>query len=89
MERGVDDRTPAPDQQLVLSGAYRAGDQSSGRVRVLIRWVLIEAAKWSARLSARSKLGKSALGRLATADVFGVRLLARKGSVSPDVDLGL
>ena len=50
---------------------------------------LVEAAKKRAHVTSDTELLELALSRLALEDDFGARLVARKGSLAPDLDLGL
>ena len=50
---------------------------------------LIEAAKKRAHVTSDTELLELALSRLALEDDFGARLVARKGSVPSDLDLGI
>jgi hypothetical protein len=53
-----------------------------------VRQSLIEAAKANAGVSSDSELVEYALARLALEDDFGAKLVALKGSLPPDFDLG-
>ena len=50
---------------------------------------LIEAAKRRAHVTSDTELLELALSRLALEDDFGTRLLARKGRITADLDLGI
>jgi hypothetical protein len=50
---------------------------------------LIEAAKKRAHVTSDNELLELALSRLALEDDFGARLVARKGSISSDIDLAI
>jgi hypothetical protein len=65
----------------LIGGAKDA--RLSGRVSAS----LIEAAKARSGVSSDTELIELALSRLALEDDFGRRLLARKGTVPPDIDL--
>lgn len=77
---------------LVLEQAKAAGllgAAKNTRVSGRVPSELIEAAKKRAHVTSDTELLELALARLALEDDFGVRLVARKGSVPSDIDLGV
>ena len=78
--------------KLVLEQAKAAGllgAAKNTRVSGRVPSELIEAAKKRAHVTSDTELLELALARLALEDDFGVRLVARKGSVPSDIDLGV
>ncbi|NTF34121.1 hypothetical protein [Rhizobium skierniewicense] len=78
--------------KLVLEQAKAAGllgAAKNTRVSGRVPSELIEAAKKRAHVTSDTELLELALSRLALEDDFGVRLVARKGSVPSDIDLGV
>jgi hypothetical protein len=78
-----------PRRQAVLETARGAGLLSGARARIAgrIRRQLVKAAKTRSGISSDTELLEYALARVALEDDFGQKLLARKGSVPPDIDL--
>ncbi|SEH31063.1 hypothetical protein [Rhizobium sp. NFR12] len=78
--------------KLVLEQAKAAGllgAAKNTRVSGRVPSELIEAAKKRAHVTSDTELLELALSRLALEDDFGVRLVARKGSIPSDIDLGV
>ncbi len=78
--------------KLVLDQARAAGLLSSTKDTRLSGRVpagLVEAAKQRTHVSSDTELLELALSRLALEDEFGQRLVRRRGSIPPDVDLGI
>ncbi|MGO8846940.1 MAG: hypothetical protein ACLQFI_16720 [Methylocella sp.] len=76
--------------RLVLDHARAAGllgPAKSARLSGRVPASLIEAAKQRAHVASDTELLELALARLALEDDFGARLVRRKGSVPPDIDL--
>lgn len=65
------------------------GEDKDARISGRVRRALVEAAKRRTGLSSDTELVEYALASLALEDDFGARLVRRKGSVPPDVPLGL
>lgn len=65
------------------------GPAKSARLSGRVSSELIEAARKRAHVTSDTELLELALSRLALEDDFGARLVARKGSIAPDLDLGL
>jgi hypothetical protein len=80
---------PRQRQQFVIDTATRAGLLSgeSGRIAGRVRETLIQTAKERSGISSDTALLEYALAKVALEDNFGAKILARKGRVSPDVDL--
>lgn len=88
----TDERIAHTRNRLVLEQARAVGllgaaknTRLSGRVSS----ELIEAAKRRAHVTSDTELLELALSRLALEDDFGARLVARKGSIPADLDLGI
>jgi hypothetical protein len=78
--------------RLVLDQARAVGllgSAKSARLSGRVPASLIEAAKQRAHVASDTELLELALARLALEDDFGARLVQRKGSVPPDIDLAL
>ncbi len=78
--------------RLVLDQARAIGllgPAKSARLSGRVPASLIEAAKQRAHVASDTELLELALARLALEDDFGARLVRRKGSVPPDLDLEL
>jgi hypothetical protein len=65
------------------------GSAKSARLSGRVPASLIEAAKQRAHVASDTELLELALACLALEDDFGARLVRRKGSVPPDIDLEL
>jgi hypothetical protein len=78
--------------RLVLEQARAVGllgPAKNARLSGRVSSELIEAARKRAHVTSDTELLELALSRLALEDDFGARLVARKGSISPDLDLWL
>jgi hypothetical protein len=78
--------------RLVLEQARAVGllgPAKNARLSGRVSSELIEAARKRAHVTSDTELLELALSRLALEDDFGARLVARKGSIAPDLDLGL
>lgn len=78
--------------RLVLEQARAVGllgPAKNARLSGRVSSELIEAARQRAHVTSDTELLELALSRLALEDDFGARLVARKGSLPPDLDLGL
>ena len=78
--------------RLVLDQARAIGllgSAKSARLSGRVPASLIEAAKQRAHVASDTELLELALARLALEDDFGARLVRRKGSLPPDIDLEL
>jgi len=78
--------------RLVLDQAKAEGLLGSAkntRLSGRVSTELVDAAKKRAHVTSDTELLELALSRLALEDDFGARLVARKGSISPDLDLGI
>jgi hypothetical protein len=76
--------------KLVREHALAAGllgSSKDARVSGRVSRTLLEAAKKRAHVASDTELLELALSRLALEDDFGVKLLRRKGSIPPGVDL--
>jgi hypothetical protein len=76
--------------RLVRERALAAGligSSKDARVTGRVSSVLLQAAKKRAHVASDTELLEIALSRLALEDNFGVKLLRRKGAISPGVDL--
>jgi hypothetical protein len=65
------------------------GPAKNARLSGRVSSELIEAARKRAHVTSDTELLELALSRLALEDDFGARLVARKGSIAPDLDIGL
>lgn len=77
--------------RLVLEQARAVGllgSAKNARLSGRVSSELIEAARKRAHVTSDTELLELALSRLALEDDFGARLVARKGSIAPDLDLG-
>lgn len=75
-----------------LQSAHAAGllgGAKSARVAGRVSAELIAAAKKSAGLSSDTEVIQVALARLALEDDFGAKLVAKKGSVPREIDIGV
>ncbi len=78
--------------RLVLEQARAVGllgPAKNARLSGRVSSELIEAARKRAHVTSDTELLELALSRLALEDAIGARLVARKGSLPPDLDLGL
>jgi len=78
--------------RLVLEQAKAVGLLGSAkntRLSGRVSSELIDAAKKRAHVTSDTELLELALSRLALEDDFGARLVARKGSIPPGIDLGI
>jgi hypothetical protein len=75
--------------QVVIETAERAGllRGENGRIAGRVRAELIRLAKERSGLTSDTQLLEYALAKIALEDDFGPKILARKGRVSPDIDL--
>lgn len=85
--------TPARKRNRMILAQARAsgliGAAKDARLSGRVSASLIEAAKARSGVSSDTELIELALSRLALEDDFGRRLLARKGTIPPDIDLEL
>ena len=78
--------------RLVLDQARTVGllgPAKNARLSGRVSSELIEAARKRAHVTSDTELLELALSRLALEDDFGSRLVARKGSIAADIDLGI
>jgi hypothetical protein len=89
VEESVDseERNRLTLQQARLVGLI--GETKDARIAGRVSSRLVEAAKRRAGVSSDTELLEIALSKLALEDDFGPKLVARKGTVSPDIDLGI
>ena len=78
-----------PDRDNLVETAERAGllRGDNGRIAGRVRAELIRLAKERSGLTSDTQLLEYALAKVALEDDFGPKILARKGRVSPDIDL--
>ncbi|HEV7367745.1 hypothetical protein [Arenibaculum sp.] len=77
---------------LVLDAARAeglVGDDKDTHISGRVRRHLVEAAKRRSGIDSDTGLIEYALARVALEDDFGDRLVARKGTIPPDIDLGI
>jgi len=74
-------------QQARLMGLM--GETKDARIAGRVSSQLVEAAKLRAGVSSDSELLELALSKLALEDDFGTKLVARKGTLARDLDLGI
>jgi hypothetical protein len=78
--------------RLVLDQARAVGllgSTKNTRLSGRVSSELVDAAKKRAHVTSDTELLELALSRLALEDDFGARLVARKGSIPADLDLGI
>lgn len=80
-----------PRRAWALDTARRLGllDGEAARIGASVSALLIEAAKRQSGIQSDTELLEYALTQVALEDDFGRKLLARKGTIDPDLDLGL
>jgi hypothetical protein len=85
----ADTAFPIDRHEAVVSVAEDAGlfQGASSQVGVRLPERLLATAKANSGIESTSDLVRYALARIAIEDDFGTRLLARKGSIPPDLDL--
>lgn len=79
-------------RRLVLDAARAeglVGEDKDTRISGRVRRRLVEAAKRRCGVASDTELIEYALARVALEDDFGERLVARKGTIPPDLDLGV
>jgi len=78
-----------PRRTAVLETAKDVGLLTGARSRIAgrIRKQLVDAAKARSGIKSDTDLLEYALARVALEDDFGQKLIARKGRISPDIDL--
>jgi hypothetical protein len=76
-------------QRHMMEWAEQSGllEGENGRIGGRIRRRLLRAAKERSGISSDTELLEYALAKVACEDDFGVKLLARKGTVPRDIDL--
>jgi len=78
-----------PRRTAVIETAKDVGLLAGARSRIAgrIRKQLVDAAKARSGIKSDTDLLEYALARVALEDDFGQKLIARKGRISPDIDL--
>ena len=77
-------------RQSVVTAAREAGllDGENGQIGARLPQHLVEEAKVRTGIDSTTDLLEYALAKVALEDDFGAKLVARKGSISADIDLG-